>query len=176
MVLPNLLYGSTVWFASNTNLRKLDHTQWKAVNWVLAYDETNNTVALKRLNLLPLSLYLELNNILLLSIFISNKNDFDWQQFLKPSKRRNQLFNLMPFSNDVQRRNFGYRSAKLAIFLHPMTNLSQPEGLKGRLLDHYWKDFEDTYNPQVPCTSRKRCLCPTSSKLGAKQISLVWVE
>ena len=54
MVLPILLYGSTVWYASKTNLRKLEQTQWKAVKWVLAYGEPNYTVALKRLNLLPL--------------------------------------------------------------------------------------------------------------------------
>ena len=114
MVLPILLYGSTVWYASTTNLRKLEQTQWKAVKWVLANDEPNYNVALKRLNLLPLSLYLELNDILLLSNIISNKIDFDWQPFLKPSQRRNQLFDVMPISNDVQRQKFWYRSAKLA--------------------------------------------------------------
>ena len=123
MVLPILLYGSTVWYASKTNLRKLEQTQWKAVKWVLAYGEPNYTVALKRLNLLALFLYLELNDILLLSNIISNKIDFDWQPFLKPSQRQNQLFDLMPISNDVQRQNFWYRSAKLANLLHPMTNL-----------------------------------------------------
>ena len=108
----------------------------------------------------PLSRYLELNDILLSNI-ISNKIDFDWQPFLKPWQRRNQLFDLMPISNDVQRQNFWYRSAKLANLLHPMTNRFQPEGLRARLVDHYWKHFEDTYNPQVPCTWRKLCLRPT---------------
>ena len=150
MVLPILLYGSTVWYASKTNLRKLQQTQWKAVKWVLANGEPNYNVALKKLNLLPLSLYLELNDILLLSNIISNKIDFDWQPFLKPSQRRNQLFDLMPILNDVQRQNFWYRSAKLANLLHPITNLSQPEGLKARLLYQYWKYFEDTYNPPGP--------------------------
>ena len=84
MVLP-ILYGSTVWYASTTNLRKLEQTQWKAVKWVLAYSEPNYTVALKRLNL-PLSLYLELNDILLSNI-ISNKIGFDWQPFLKPQTK-----------------------------------------------------------------------------------------
>ena len=56
MVLPIVLYGSTVWYASKTNLRKLEQTQWKAVKWVLAYGEPNYTIALKMLNLLPLSL------------------------------------------------------------------------------------------------------------------------
>ena len=88
MVLPILLYGSTVWYASKTNLRKLEQTQWKAVKWVLAYGEPNYTVALKRLNLLPLSLYLELNDILPLSNIISNKIDFDWQPFLKPPEKK----------------------------------------------------------------------------------------
>ena len=161
MVLPILLCGSTVWYASKTNLRKLEQTQWKAVKWVLAYGEPNYTVALKSLNLLPLSLYLELNDSLLLSDIISNKIDFDWEPFLKPSQIRNQFFDLMSISNDVQRQNFWYRSAKLANLLHPMTNLSQPQGRKARLLDHYWKHFEDTYNPQVPCTWRKLCLCST---------------
>ena len=53
MVLPILLYDSTVWYASKTNLRKLEHTQWNAVKWVLAYGEPNYTVALKRLNPSP---------------------------------------------------------------------------------------------------------------------------
>ena len=76
MVLPILLYGSTVWYASKTNLRKLEQTQWKAVKLVLEYGEPNYTVALKRLNLLPLSLYLDLNDVQLLYNIISNKIDF----------------------------------------------------------------------------------------------------
>ena len=131
------------------------------MNRVLAHGEPNYTVALKRLNLVPLSLWLELNYILLLSKILSNKNDFDWQPFLKPPQRRNQLFDIMPYTNDVQRQTFWYRSSKLANVLHLMTNLSQTESLKARLLDHYWKHFGDTYNPQVPCTWSKLCLCPT---------------
>ena len=59
IILPILLYGSKVWSASKTNLRTLEQTQRKAVKWVLAYGEPNYTVALERLNALPLSLYLE---------------------------------------------------------------------------------------------------------------------
>ena len=121
MVLPILLYGSTVWYASKTNLRKLEQTQWKAVKWVLAYGEPNYTVALKRLNLLALSLYLELNDILLLSNILSNKIDVDWQSFLKPSQSRNQLFDIMPISNDVQVarcnvKTFGIEARSLQMF------------------------------------------------------------
>ena len=105
MVLPILLYDSAVWYASKTNLRKLEQTQWKQLHCSL--EEAQSP---------PLSLYLELNDILLLSNIISNKIDFDWQPFLKPSQRRNQLFDLMRISNDVQHQNFWYRSAKLGTF------------------------------------------------------------
>ena len=168
MVLPILLYGSTVWYASKTNLRKLEQTKRTAVKWVLAYVEPNYTVALKRLTLLPLSLYLELNDILLLSNIISNKIDFDWQPFLKTSQRRNQLFDLTPISNDVQRQNFWYRSAKLANLLHPMTNLSQPEGLKARLLDQTGSTSRTHTIPRYLVPDAKYVFVQHVAKLGAK--------
>ena len=176
MVLP-ILNGSTVWYASKTNLRKLEQTQWKAVKWVLAYGEPNYTVALKRLNLLPLSLYLEFNDILLLSNIISNKIDFDWQPFLKPSQRRNQLFDLMPISNDVQRQNFCIEARSLQIFYTRWQTCLNQKALK----HVFWTTTGSTSTthtiPRSLVPGANYVFVQHVAKLGAKQIfSLGWIN
>ena len=65
------------WFANKTITKALDCIQCKAMNWITNYIDLHNTERLDQLNLLPLSLYIEMNELLVLSKIISYRYKLD---------------------------------------------------------------------------------------------------
>ena len=159
MVLPIICYGSSVWYSSKTDLTKLENIQKKAANWATNYSENCYTDKLSTLNLLPLSLYIELNDILTLSKVINNRFDFNWHPFVNFSSRRNNLFDLPYVSKEQLKGNFWYRTQRLANLLNNRIDFLNSNGLKARLLKTYWCYFNDVYNSSSSCTWRVLCLC-----------------
>ena len=64
MVIPILLYGSTAWSPSKGDLRLIERVQRRATYWMLNYCDDNYCDRLKKLNLLPLSLNIQVYDIL----------------------------------------------------------------------------------------------------------------
>ena len=70
-VVPIVTYATQAWFAKKTETKENERVQKKAIIWILNNWELNYKKRLGKLNLLPLSLYIELHDLLLLISFLS---------------------------------------------------------------------------------------------------------
>ena len=68
-----MAYASQAWFANKTELKEIERVQKKATSWILSNWDLSYKKRLEKLNLLPLSLYLELHYLLLLIDFTLEK-------------------------------------------------------------------------------------------------------
>ena len=76
-VMSVLLYASPCWFASRTNLKRLERFQRKAVKWITScsfHDDTSYSSALSSLNILPISYRLLFNDLCLLNSLITTQD------------------------------------------------------------------------------------------------------
>ena len=71
-----MVYASCCWHASVRSMRNLEAVQKRVTRWILPYCE-NYQERLLLLNLLPVSLYLQLTDLLMLSKLIAGCFDFD---------------------------------------------------------------------------------------------------
>ena len=91
MILPVLIYASVCWSPNIGDLKKMESFQKRVTRWIL-YDD-NYCDRLTKLNLLPLSLYLQLTDLLMLSKIIAGKHDVDYSScitFRDTGKMRQQ--------------------------------------------------------------------------------------
>ena len=75
-VTPIVSYGSPIWKANKCELKIIEDAQRKATRWILSCNNINYKDRLIRLNLLPLSLYHEMHDILLLHKIINDQYNF----------------------------------------------------------------------------------------------------
>ena len=159
IVLPILSYGSPCWFASVDGLKRLERVQKYAVIWMLG--KCNYKTGLLMTNLLPVSLYLQLSDLLTLSKFMIGQCDItneNFVQLLSPN-RETSYSTTMHFVVPLVRRalcetNFWIRCPKLVNRLPTSVDFFQPIGLKARLLRFFWNYFRNTYDPDVAHTWR----------------------
>ena len=73
MVLPILSYGFCVWSLSKADMKSLEQVQRRASDWILGYPELNHKQRLFALNILPLSMYFQISDLLMLCKLLSKK-------------------------------------------------------------------------------------------------------
>ena len=159
MVLPILSYGSPCWFASVDGLKRLERVQKYAVIWMLG--KCKYKTGLLTTNLLPVSLYLQLSDLLTLSNLMIGQYDItneNFVQLLSPN-RETRYSTTMHFVVPLVRRalceaNFWIRCPKLVNRLPTSVDFFQPVDLKARLLRFFWNYFRNTYDPDVTHTWR----------------------
>ena len=71
MVVPILCYASQVWYPTKTDLIRIELVQKRATRWIVD-TELSYVDRFVRLKLLPLSLYIEMYDILLFAAIINN--------------------------------------------------------------------------------------------------------
>lgn len=170
MVIPVISYGSSVWYANKSNWKILEGVQRHATRWILGYNnDLSYSERLLKLNLLPLSLYFQLNDVLLLQKILNNYYNIDWTHMITFSRdsyraSRNlsrKIFELPRLKLDICRANFWYRTARLANILYSTTNLDVRDvrSIKNALLAVFWDHFRRVYQSEKPCTWVIGCLC-----------------
>ena len=82
-VVPIVTYASQAWTPSRSNMEQLERVQKLATKWILRTSKTY-TERLKDLNLLPLNLYMEMHDILILIALLENRYDVEIER--KPSE------------------------------------------------------------------------------------------
>ena len=158
-VVPVLTYASQVWNASKTDLKSLERVQRKATAGICGTDADYKQRLLK-LNVLPVSLYLELHHILFFNAICQDKFALDSND--KPKSRSTetrQNENLeVPF-NRLKKTNtkFWTCTARLMNILNK--HIPGNELTKSRLTKMYHEFFDSGYNKMEPCTWRILCLC-----------------
>ena len=70
-VVPIVTYATQASFANKTETKEIERVPKKATSWILNNWELNYKKRLGKLNLFPLSLYIELHDLLLLIAFLS---------------------------------------------------------------------------------------------------------
>ena len=88
-IVPILSYGSVLWKSSEQGLKKVEAIQMKARKWILSTGQLAYTDRLRRLDILPLSLYHELH-VLLFFLDIFSGRYIDWQKFLQVTEQLDQ--------------------------------------------------------------------------------------
>ena len=113
MIVTIIMYGSCVCFPSKTDLKTIEQVQRRATDWILGYPNTSYKPRLKTLNILPISINMQIHDVLTLSKIMEKKYNFDWRRFLsfnQPSyNTRNsslQLFSLTILKLEVSHGNF----------------------------------------------------------------------
>ena len=86
-VVPILSYCSQAWLPNRQQMEKIEKLQKRATSWILSGRNCTYKEKLKALKLLPLSLYVEMQDLLLLLSLLDNKFDikvnFEYQDFEK---------------------------------------------------------------------------------------------
>ena len=123
MMLPILLYGSHCLAANVTQARKLEHFQTSVVKWILP--EENYRSALIMLNILPLHLYMQITDILLLHKIVIGYYDCDLSEHytinpnLSMARNTSNIFRLHIPNSSNAGKIFGFEQLVLSILCHP---------------------------------------------------------
>ena len=83
LVFPIFSYSSAAWYASKCDMVIIDRVQCRCNKWILGSQDLSYVNRLTRLNILPVSLHLQIADVLLLSSIMSGKYDFNWHEFVK---------------------------------------------------------------------------------------------
>ena len=82
MVIPVLLYGSACHQLNVEEMKLLAGVQRNACKWIAT--DPNYKTSLQRLGILPLPMYIQLNNLLLLSKILNNHYDYNFSDRFLP--------------------------------------------------------------------------------------------
>ena len=141
MIIPVIPYGSPCFGLNKYVMSELETIQRRAVKWIcvnrFSYKEN-----LKVLGILPLAMYVQLNNLLLLSKMILGRYEacsLDIPYY--PEFSRANLFQVRRPRKAKCEQNFMYQTCRLALKI----DLREEIVLKQRLLKIFWSKFEQ-YN------------------------------
>ena len=164
-LVPIFTYASPVWYVNYGNCVRLEVIQKRAMRWIVASaigGECSLEDTYRHLKLLPLSLYLELHDILFLLQIFYGKYDIDFADFLtmKPEGRlrKYKIFDLPSLHYKRSEENFWY--AKLVNIINPFVDVLNQESFmtaKKSLSCLYWEFFDKFYNSANSCTWKLCC-------------------
>ena len=143
LILPVLTYGETI---CNIDLGRLERFHKKVLKWIRE-NTSDYTEQLRLLNILPLALFLQLNDLLMMAKFVHEEND----HIKLPAKienpgRTKKIFNLNKTRNEKAGREYTLRSCRLINRLNHKIEFREMRGLKQRLIQMMWKIFDDQFS------------------------------
>ena len=153
MIIPVLLFGSSCWYANKESLRALERVQEKALNWING--RKSYPINCVECNLLPLSLYMQLLDLLLLSKLISGYYKVDCSNFISFREEGyntrsavRPTFYIPIIKRALMHQDFWYRTCRIANNLPLNFDLYDTTSLKKRLLGHFWNHFHHCYRSE----------------------------
>ena len=117
MVLPILSYGIPAWCPSKTDMRTIESVQRRATNWILDFNDLSYKERLAALNLLPISLCLQVIDLLFFSWLINGDYMIDLDHYLSSTpaslyatrSSTTLNYNLRKVRLDISGTNFWHR-------------------------------------------------------------------
>ena len=150
IILPVITYASTCWYANISSLKKIESYQKKVLRWTVGGMSYSD--GLVEANILPLSLYLQLIDLLFLSNVLDGRYDIDTSQLIRFEDSQRQTrqadyprFRLCRPRTKLCEQNFWFRAPGLANRLPRRVEYFKPVGLKARLLKHFWDYFQTAF-------------------------------
>ena len=177
LVRPKLLYGSQVWRPHLVkDTMQLERIQRLATKFILNDYQSSYKNRLSRLNLLPLSMMFEINDIMML--LRSLKSGLDMSNhisFYHSSSRLTSFGKLVPHNN-VGGYNWFYYNRVVHLYnALPYIDLSLSiPSLKNQIYTYFINHFNSNFNPDLSCTYY--LLCPCSSCSMYKNFNLSYFK
>ena len=154
------------WSPSKADMKSLEQVQHRATDWILGYPELNYKQPLYALNILPLSIYFQISDLLMLSKLLSRKYNVSLNNHLTPyiqnyTTRNSEkpIFKLPDLKLETGCGNFWYRTPRLFNKLQSYVNVLDDVGLKKRLVAFFWSWFDTNFDIDKPCTWIFACGC-----------------
>ena len=168
LILPLITFASSTWHPSRGSMRLMECFQKRALKWITGYRNASYFENMVTLRLLPLPMFLRLNDILLLSKLYHDKEKalplietYEHQY----GRVKSRLFKLPKLRTEKFRENFYFRTtAKFANNLPEEIDFSQPLGLKRRILSFMWDRLMLNFKEKVVCTWTIFCDCSDCRK------------
>ena len=164
-VVPVIAYASQIWYANKKEMREIEKVQKRATSWILGSWNDYKT-RLIQLELLPLSMYFELHDaLLLISILKGNYNirlPSSIKLHLNDADRRQTRGNLFTIPKTRTKKcdeNFWRRASQLLNLITKTKKLDFADLTKSVLTKLYWEFFLKHYDESNLCTWRINCLC-----------------
>ena len=174
-IVPIATYASQVWYANKSELKQLERIQRKATAWILSSTEIDYPQRLRLLMLLPLSMYIELHDILFLFAVKNQKYDINLEDYTDKTEinrstrqvSRGEL-NIPKLRLKKSEENFWVRASQLHNLFSHLINFDQHDlpSLKSTLTDIYWRFFTKFYHETNVCMWRVLCMCGSCNPPG----------
>ena len=165
LFLPVLLNGINCTTPSKSDLVNLEKLQRKAVRWITGRNAPYEN-QLRLLNILPLPMYIQMNDLLTLSkLTQEGRDDIEIPEINKVRGRSTELYKLRKIRHEKARNEFVFKNCRLANRIDNEINFMEPRGLKNRILKLMWKFVNKSFNTQNICTWQLCCDCHRCRKL-----------
>ena len=174
-IVPIAAYASQVWYANKSELKQLERIQRKATAWILSSAEIDYPQRLRLLMLLPLSMYIELHDILFLFAVKNQMYDINFEDYTEKTEinrstkqvSRGEL-NIPKLRLKKSEQNFWVRASQLLNLISHLINFDQHDlpSLKSTLTDIYWRFFTKFYHETNVCMWRVLCMCGSCNTPG----------
>ena len=167
LILPLITFASNTLHPSRGSMRLIECFQKGALKWITGYRNASYFENMVSLRLLPLPMFLQLNDLLLLSKLYHDKENVlplieTYEHHCGRVKSR--LFKIPKLRTEKIRESFYFRAAKVANNLPEEIDFSQPLGLKRRILSFMWDRLMLNFNERVVCTWTIFCDCSDCRK------------
>ena len=130
LILPVLLYGFTCINPSRSELQNLERFQKKAVKWISGNKRVNYISQLRLLNILPLPMFLQVNDLLLhAKVMNESSHCIELPDLKSAYGRRKEVFRLQKTRTEKARSEFTFRNCRIANRLEKYVEFSRPYGL-----------------------------------------------
>ena len=140
MVLPVLLYGSACWFANVTNTKVLESVQKNSLKWIKNTRNNNYKEQFYYSSILPVYLYLQIQDFSFLSKCLTGHFTFNIDQFVCMRDTTRSLwggndpkFNQSKTRLEFCQQSFFYRTCALVKRLQQRLQIGNSAALKSRL-------------------------------------------
>ena len=117
------------------------------------------TTKLGLLNVLPLLLFIQLNDLLLLSKLYKDIEEHKINLPIQSWNNRGQVKIKLNKTQTERRTEFVYRTARVVSRLHEKVDFNREIGLKNRIINFMWWHVENLFSENKVCTWQLCCGC-----------------
>ena len=153
-IVPIVTYASQAWYANKSEMQQLERVQRKASAWILQTADMEYSERLKKIKLLPLSMYMELHDILFFFAVSARKYDWNLEDYVEriTSKNTRQAsrggLQIPKTRLKKSEENFWIRAYHLYKIFSQLVEFNEHDQttLKNILTCIYWRYFDKYYN------------------------------
>ena len=159
LVLPVLLYCVQL---TKTDLQNIEKFQRRSVKWITGHPAGQYMTSLRLLNVLPLPMYIQPNDLLTFSKFFYEKLDgIEFPNLTESGERSSELFNVRKVRPEKARSDLIFKTARTVNKTNSDIDFLKTEGLKNRILNVIWNFVNKCFSRDNTCTWQPACDCHT---------------